>query len=237
MLETFNKLIEICKSHIILTDSKVVLGEPYIPYFPNDWNGVLVLAEAQNLSNSNTAYVNELKSLSSDERIKRLNLSNGIGNLGIAPWDDGSLKLAVESAFNIKVENTAVSNAVLWSQLTPDGNNLTPAHDLIERSIKLWIELLSCLKLDYIITAGSIAQQVITITKQAVAGSWRHTPLRLPSRMAMSRVSSMFRKNDLLKRYSEVARVLERHPDWTEGKYSLNKIFFACHAVSAASLD
>lgn len=235
MYEIIDKFIEICKHHIISSDIGVVISEPYIPYFPNEWNGILVLAEAQNLSKSNSAYVNKLKNLSSDERIKRLNRSNGVGDIGVAPWDDASLKLAVESAFAAKSENTAVSNAVLWSQVTTTKNNTNPSNELIERSIKLWIELIPCIKLDHVITAGSIAQQVITRTKQAVSGSWKHTSFRLPARTAMSRVSGLFRDTDLLKRYPEVASVLEKHPEWIQRKYRQNKIFFACHAVSVVS--
>ncbi|MCI0696952.1 hypothetical protein L0337_33720 [candidate division KSB1 bacterium] len=237
MYKTIDKLVEICKRHIIVSDTGVVISEPYIPYFPDAWNGILVLAEAQNLSRSNSAYVNELKNLSSDERIKRLYRSNGVGDLGIAPWDDASLKLAVESVFDAKAENTAASNAVLWSQVTTTKNNTNPSNELIERSIKLWIELIPIIKLDHVITAGSIAQQVITRTKQAISGSWKHTSFRLPARTAMSRISGLFRDTDLLKRYPEVASVLEKHPEWIPKKYRQNKIFFACHAVSVASGD
>ena len=36
--------------------------------------------------------------------------------IGVSPWDDGSLKLAIEAALDVSEEETAVSNAVLWSQ-------------------------------------------------------------------------------------------------------------------------
>jgi len=44
----------------------------------------------------------------------------------------------------------------------------------------------------------------------------------------------MFREDDLLRRYPEVAAVAERHPEWLV-KYRLNKVVFACHAVSVAA--
>lgn len=49
--ELRKKLVEICQSYGAYKGStKVVVDTPYIPYIPDNWNGVLVLAEAQNLN-------------------------------------------------------------------------------------------------------------------------------------------------------------------------------------------
>ena len=48
----------------------------------------------------------------------------------------------------------------------------------------------------------------------------------------MSRVSGMFRRNDLLKRYPEVKTAAGQHPEWLKANYSSNKIFFTRHATS-----
>lgn len=224
-------MIEICKRHIASEDLDVVITEPYIPHIPDKWNGFLVLAESQNLSNTNSSYVEKLKSMTSNERILRLQSEE---DLGIQPWDDGSLKLAIESAFNVTAEDTAVTNSIFWSQIDKFGNNRTPSSQLIDLSIKLWTDLLPLIKPIHIVTSGNISKRVIEEVKKAIGQSLHHTPLRLPSRTAMSRVSGMFSENDLLSRYPEVKRVKENHPDWLEGGYQLNKIFFACHAVSVA---
>ena len=222
-------LIEACRKHMPPDNIDVVIKEPYIPYFPDKWNDILVLAESQNLSNSNSQYVENLKSLSSTDRLCRL---RGPLNIGIQPWDDGSLKLAVEASFNKRAENTAVSNAILWSQVDEFGNNKNPSNDLITLSINLWADILQLIEPHYIITCGNYAHQVIGKINQMLKGSWENVQLRLPSRTAMSRISNMFPEKDLLFRYPEVNEVTQKHQEWLEGGYRQNKIFFACHAVS-----
>ncbi len=41
----------------------------------------------------------------------------------------------------------------------------------------------------------------------------------------------MYDEDDLLRRYPEVKKVLDIHPEWGEQQRK-NKVFFACHAVS-----
>lgn len=224
-------LFEICVNHIIPSESEipVVLPEPYVPFIPDEWNKILVLAESQNLSQTNSGgYVNKLRRISTRERIFRL---GGDSNIGVHPWDDGSLKLAIESSLDEKAENTAVSNAVLWSQIDSSGNNINPSDELINRSIKLWAELLPIFCPIHIVTCGRIAQKVIDQLPRTI-WSGKRTNLRLPSRAAMSRVSNMFTEKDLLSRYFEVKAVVQEHPEWAEAPYRQNEIFFACHAVS-----
>ncbi len=224
-----DKLIEICKEHVISSDIDVVICEPYIPYIPNDWNGILVLAESQNLSTRNSEYVEYLKSIPQNERFHRL---KDPSNNGIGPWDDGSIKLAIESAFETNAEKSAVSNAVLWSRVDVYGRNKTPSSELINHSISIWIDYLQVIRPFQIVTCGKIANKVIRETSQKLDYSLEHTELRLPSRTAMSRISGMFPERDLLSRYPEVLRVINIHPEWLKGGYRHNKVFFACHAVS-----
>jgi hypothetical protein len=222
-------LIEVCRNHMPPDNIDVVIREPYIPHFPDKWNNILVLAESQNLSNTNSRYVEKLKSLSTTDRFCRL---RGPLAIGIQPWDDGSLKLAVEASFDISSENTAVSNAILWSQIDEFGNNKNPSNDLITLSINLWADLIQLIEPQYIITCGNYAHQVIGTINQMLKVTWKSIQLRLPSRTAMSRISNMFPEKDLLFRYPEVKEVIQKHPEWLEGGYRQNKIFFACHAVS-----
>jgi hypothetical protein len=218
-------LLDICKKHIPPKSENAVISEGYIPYIPDNWNKILVLAESQNLSRQNKKYVDWIQSLTPIERMNRLNeYKNGIG---IQPWDDGSLKLAIESALNEKAENTGVSNAILWSQQSNTGANINPSNILLNLSALIWKEFLAILQPKLIITAGKKAEYVVKTS----CWSGQHIKLRLPAKTALSRVSGMFKADDLLMRYPEVNRIVIKNPSWVN-EYKQNKIFYACHAVS-----
>ncbi len=99
-----DKLIKVCENHILSASALAVVREPYFPFVPKGWNGVLVLVDSQYVSNDNDIYMDWLKNLSSCDKMKRLYL--GKDSVGIQPWDDGTLKLAVES-FNYNASETA----------------------------------------------------------------------------------------------------------------------------------
>ncbi len=108
-------MIEVCRRHVVSPDLHAILPEPYIPYIPDDWNGLLVLAESQNLASAGE-YRERLEKASSEDRFVRLSrCKNGTG-VGVQPWDDGHLKIAVKAALDVDPARTAVSNAVPWSQ-------------------------------------------------------------------------------------------------------------------------
>lgn len=221
------RLTGICENGILAVNEGAVFQEPYIPYIPDKWNGVLVLAEAQNLAKSNDDYVAILKAMNRKQKIERLYYAVKTENRAmIQPWDDGSLKLAIESALKVKACYTAVSNAVLWSQRSNTAN-INPSKFLMDRSARIWKEFLLILRPKIVITAGKKAEYVI----KKSCWSGQHIKLRLPAKTAMSRVSGMFQTKDLLKRYPEVNRVVIENPTWVK-EYKQNKIFFACHAVS-----
>jgi len=224
--------LEICARHVLPQELDAVVHEPYAPYVPQyrrEWNGTLVLAEAQNLSSCGDGYAERLKQMTPTQRFSRLYLE---ASLRIQPWDDGSIKLAVESAFDCKADEAAVSNAVLWSQVDAQGRNINPSKELQGLSAAFWVDLLPAMKPKRVISCGKVAQEIIEKTTAKTQGKWEHVHLRLPSPSAMSRVSGMFSETDLMTRYPEVATVVWDHPEWVDGGYRLNKIFFACHAVS-----
>jgi hypothetical protein len=224
-----DELVNICREHSLPQDHGVVIAEPYIPYIPKDWNRVLVLAEAQNLSDTNRSYVEGLKQQSPDARIRRLYGSSE--SIGIQPRDDGSLKLAAAAMFPSEpIDAFAVSNAVLWSMRTADGTNLNPDDALIQSSVKVWQRIQRILDPSLVIACGRVAH---VLSEQAF--SCHCLMLRLPARRAMSIMSGMFDQDDLLRRFPEVKSAIERHPSILSGSYSQNKIFFACHAVSLAN--
>jgi hypothetical protein len=221
-----SELVDVCKGFVLPNDGSVVIDEPYIPYIPEQWNGILVLAESQNLSLSNSDYVNTLLSMSPEERIERLGSSPDY--VGVFPWDDGSIKLAVEAALQVHSSQVAVSNAVLWSQRGKNKENTNPDIDLQGLSSEVWSKFLNILQPEKIICCGKIAQNVIS------KANWNGdvVNLRLPAKTAMSRVSGMFDEADLLKRYPEVRSVLNQNPSLIGESFRKNKIYYACHAVS-----
>lgn len=221
-------LMAVCKRHAFQAgEPRVTIPEPYIPFIPKRWNGVLVLAEAQNHGSRASKYLKWLKGAPPNQRINRLYAEET--SVGVQPWDDGSLKLAVEAALQVRAAETAVSNAVMWSQTGSGGTNKNPDNFLLERSSLAWKEMLAILNPRRIVTAGSVARQVISSAGMDSL-SWR-----LPAPMGMNRVSGMFSERDLLKRYPEVRQVVRDNPDWFKSGFRRNKIFYACHAVSVSS--
>ncbi|MCK9303803.1 MAG: hypothetical protein M0P27_00210 [Bacteroidales bacterium] len=59
-----DKLIKICEEHILPASALAASKEPYIPFIPKKWNGVLILVENQDLSKKNASYVEWLNGLS-----------------------------------------------------------------------------------------------------------------------------------------------------------------------------
>lgn len=211
-------------------DEKTIptVPEPYVPYIPSKWNGTLVLAEAQNHSKGST-YTEWLRSLSSEARMQRLGRGNRIG---VRPWDDGSLKLAVEVAFGIEADRTGVSNGVLWSLVDDKGNNRNPTLELIRKSQAVWTEMLGVLKPECIVAAGSVARRVVEAAlkggrQEAIMNAWP-----LPSPRVLSPISGTLDEKEWLRRFPEVAHGIAKRPDWVDGPLRKNRILYACLAVA-----
>ena len=224
-----NELSNICRRHTLPRPYDVVVPQPYVPFIPKNWNGVLVLAEAQNLSKGSPD-VEWLKSATADERISRLGRE---GRIAIRPWEDGSLKLAVEAALGISSAKTAVSNAVPWSLVDEKGNNKNPTPDLINRSKSLWSDLLQSLKPEHIVTAGAVARRTITGATEKCGDKPLCTAWPLPSPRLFSPISQTIDELELMRRFPEVAKVIGRNPEWVKTRRP-NKILFACLAVATA---
>lgn len=240
LMPCLNELLDACARHTLSEQDAeeianevdkrgrsgpIVIREAYIPYIPLQWNenGCLVLAESQNLANTND--IQKLRILTPQRRMNRL--SDG---LGVGPWDDGSLPCAIEAAFHLNSCETAVSNAVPWSRTTPDGRqNLNPSRTMKDKAVRFWEDLLPLINPTHIITAGNVAEDVIK--RADPARRYCRKNIRLPSRLAMSQKSGMFDVDDLLRRYPKVQQVVQDKPEWFQ-TYKRNKVFFACHVVS-----
>lgn len=233
ILQLRQKLVKICLDHgVYQGTTKVVIDVPYIPYIPENWNRVLVVAEAQNLD------VGSYANCSDEQKICRLypdrDSSKSYANAGpfpimdVKPWKDGSIPLALKAALDLNPYETAVCNACLWSQRN-GGANVNPNEEMQKQSKELWRAMWTELEphISKVVCCGSIASAILEFAGQKLK------ELRHPSPNAMSRVSGMFKIDDLLNRYPEVKTAYqELGADDIFSTYKLNKIFFACHAVS-----
>ena len=230
-MNTSHKLFNICQRHILKDQTLTRVPEPYIPFVPKNWNGTLVLAEAQNLS-INGKYFQWLSSLTTDERIYHLAANDQVG---IQPWDDGSLKLAVESALGIQADKTAVSNGVLWSLVDGKGNNKNPTTELMRHSQAVWAEMFALWKPEHIVTAGAVAARVLAGVFKNLNYKPRFTVWPLPSPRVLSPISKTVNEERLLRRFPEVTKAINANPTWVDGINRKNKILFSCLAVAAAT--
>ena len=232
--KVFAGLIDICRRYILSHEHGVIIPEPYVPFVPPRWNGILVLGEAQNLATDRTGYREWIEGCDREKRFRRLPRDHE--RIGVKHWDDGSLPVALSAALIAAPNQTSVSNAVLWSQSTAQGRNANPSEALLEKSAEIWSEMLLIIRPKTVVAAGSKAKAVITKAMERARINNVPTKFwRLPSPQTMSRISGMFSTTDLLSRYPEVARIAESNPHWFEDGNRPNKIFFACHAVSIES--
>lgn len=227
-----DEMVSLCLRHTIPADGpEVVVQEPYLPHVPRGWDGMLVLAEAQNLAKDGGLYVRELLQQSPERRTWRLQDGHSETAIGVAPWDDSHLKLAVEAAFGAEPSAVAVSNAVPWSQVSESGTNRNPEPALAQLAVRFWEQLLPLLRPRHIVTAGKTAREVIArVSHEAWDGRW--TKLAPPFSMYLSRLSGLFDQDDLIARFPEVRAVLERRPEYLALPNLRNRVLFACHAVS-----
>jgi hypothetical protein len=123
------KLFEVCAKHYLgeWERQQIVIPEPYIPHFlvgGAHWNGVLVLAEAQNLRNTEHDYPAKLKKAHADGNREtlwnRLNLSwsqfpkhfatvaDGVHrDVAIRPWQNGVIPSVVAAIAQFGGDNAA----------------------------------------------------------------------------------------------------------------------------------
>jgi len=225
-------LLNVCKKHCYQDAENIIVPEPYLPYVPENWNGILVLAESQ--SSAHPQYWKQVKKESILERMQRL--GKYPRELSIGPWDDGTIKLALQAIFegadlnNLKLEDVAVSNAVPWTR-KGTGKNLNPDEQMQAKAAEFWKEIFNVWKPDIkaLVVLGNVAKRVM---RNAVLEKYRVLELRLPSPNAINRVSGMFNCVDLKTRFPEVEKALHTLKIIEKEKQYQMKVFFACHAVS-----
>ncbi|HAX62183.1 MAG TPA: hypothetical protein DCX95_06510 [Elusimicrobia bacterium] len=221
------RLIKICEGEILVDCMDAIFPEPYIPYIPDKWNGVLVLAEAQNLAKSNDDYVATLKAMNTRQRIERLYYAVKTENrVRIQPWDDGSLKLAVAAALTKNPEETAVSNSVMWSLRQKNGVNRNPSKYLKVKSSNIWAKLLKEIKPKIVLTAGAVARSII----QPIWPLQKQVNLRLPSPIAMGILAGQTDDCEVESVHTIIQRMMKKYPCMFH-KYSRFKELYIWHAI------
>ena len=217
-------VLAICGKWGASAPTEAMVPEPYLPHVPENWNGILVLAESQQLAGAHE-YREWLEGLPSDQRMVRLSLGNPSG-VGVGPWDDGTVKLALKAMLpEIEVERTAVGNAVPWSRCTSKGTNANPSEVMKQSAITFWRDLLPVWRPVFrtVVLLGKVAR---TIASRA--GIRNSIALRLPSPNNINRICGMFDIDDLMTRYPEVREAGKE----VATELNLRNVFFACHAVS-----
>ena len=225
-----DQLIEICESKMLDGSQGAIFPEPYIPYIPDKWNGVLVLAEAQNLAKSNDNYVATLKNYDKRKKIERLYHAVKTENrVRIQPWDDGSLQLAVE-VLNEEPDKTAVSNSVMWSLRNKNGANKTPTAELKKNSRAIWTKLLKEMNPKIILTAGAVARSVI----QPIWSLEKQVNLRSSSPVAMAVLAGRTASKEVDSTRETINRLKKKYPDWFK-KHSRFKELYIWHTIKTVN--
>jgi len=247
-LKLREQLLSICWGYEIPKDEYLLYGRkpteydliPYAPYIPNKWNRILVIAESQQQSGKNLRgkeYIKKLSRACIDDLIFRLGNEEITGKkpdvqLGVTPWDEGYLKLAMLSCFpEYKTSEYALSNAIPWYL---DNGNSEQVYFLTELSIEFWTEILEVLKPKIIICSslGRFADYIISET--CYCDDKQCDKFDLCAAPFPEEVVHLFEESDLLERYPEVKNAIELNPNIVE-KSGLDKRFYISYAAHAVS--
>lgn len=226
MMDT-EPMLEVCRLYAAQAPECVVVREPYIPYIPENWNGLLALAESQNIDKK---YKQFLDGMSPEERFQRLGKRDR--RIDIQPWDDDSIKLMLKStAPTISIDRIAVSNGVPWS-LREDGRNVNPDKTAKSLAAEFWKGIFELISHDLkrIVTFGKVAAEVV----KAANVEFPTLNLRLPSPRARYPIHGLFDIEELLCRYEEVREAAVSLGIDLNGKKNKGLALFACHAASLA---
>lgn len=231
-------LIDVAAKHMMQTSEldnpglEIVIPESYVPYIPDHWNGMLTLAESQNLSKTNLKYCQRMERLTPRERMNRLSSRE---DLGVGPWDSGIMKLMIKSLDpKTNIDEIAVGNAVPWSCRTRAKlTNSNPTPVMCDHALEYWSEMIPAIgpKLQLIVTFGVVARDVIQRAVKNLKSACQVCPLRFPASIAMNQAASLFTTEDLLSWFPEVEDAC-RAMSKPVSHFSRGEIVFACHAAS-----
>ncbi|SHL46412.1 hypothetical protein SAMN05720764_11480 [Fibrobacter sp. UWH5] len=233
ILEIRKELAAICANELYSGLTDVVVPEPYIPYIPENWNGVLVVAEAQNITEK--SYSNYSK----NQKIVRLypnkdlsqnyEVSGPFPELDVKPWEDGTIPLALKAALDLNPWECAVGNACFWSRRCGNANE-NPNDEMKNQSKDLWLKMWPLLgeHITKVVCCGKIAWSIMDFV-----GDGKKLELKHSSRRILNPISDMLSEEDLFKFYPAVKKAYDELGfDKSNLSYKRNAVFYACHAVS-----
>jgi hypothetical protein len=213
--------------------SGMVIADPYIPFVPDEWNGILILSEAQNLGKVFGAHVGLLRDRSPEELLLRLypevrqmlypNSTAHSDALGVGPWDDGPLPFAASAVWDQQPSAFAVGNAVLWSETKSSGANATPGTARAP-SIDIWREFLAILNPRIVVAVGRVAYDVLRDAGAKNLVRWLSASPRV-----LTILTTLGEPSELRLRFPEVKRAEALFPSVKEPSW----LAYACHAVAA----
>jgi len=173
-------MLEICEKYKNQAPENVMFPEPYLPYMPDKpkkWNGILVLAEAQGRSSEYEERLRRRRT--SVERMTRLGwkkwkeppplFPNKPNWIGVGPWDDKTVKLALQAVFeganlnHLKLEDVAVSNAVPWTKKRSGSKNENPDEYMKAKAKDFWKDIFDVWKpeIKVLVVLGNIAEEIM----------------------------------------------------------------------------
>ena len=233
-MATLDELFAVCRRHAY-EGGDVVVPEPYVPHFPKKsrWNGVLVLAIAQNLSDSSRDYRKWLQALEQRDRWNRLNLDTSpLDGIGIGPWDDGTMKLSVAALLGVAaIDRVAVSNAIVWSG-RKTGSSKHLSSQVEEASVSFWADLLDALQPNRVL---AFSRRAATVMEKVMkkAGVEESELISLPAPFSRNYSFSFKMDTDrLLTAFPEVASALRDTKKHTTIENEPLAIHCACASVS-----
>lgn len=211
---------------------------PYAPYIPENWNRILVLAESQqlrSLNDGNKRYRQSLLAMEDEELIFRLG-NKKITNqspekqIGITPWDEGYLKLAMLSCYPaFTIDQFGVSNAVPWHL---NKKNKAQSAFLKRKSVTFWEEILPVLKPSIIVCTGVIADSIITDTGYCSKSSCRKIHIRSASQLHFV-VKKSYRYTEWLDQHLDVKEVSSKNGQMIDPQEPYRYfVWYAAHAFS-----
>ncbi len=215
----------------------LVLPEPYVPFLPAGSPTILVLAESQNLSDArHDAYATYLTARTTTPRQRFLRLQDGkraaipdAKGIGVQPWDDGTLPIAVRAALRVDPGEVAVSNAIPWSWTKGRANTRPFTGPVIDLAGDFWREILEHLNPGTVIAAGGVAQKVVARATKGLTTPPEVIPWSLPS-ARLDAVAGMFDPKDMMRRYGIPEHI--QVEVLTNRDLGRRWALYVCHAVS-----
>ena len=243
-----NQLVAICRDPDLSQPDPMISTAnydklPYIPFIPENWNGILVLAESQQLSGNKKGNIDYIKLLNEADEIDQI---TRLGNktitekepefkIGITPWDDGYIKLAMTACYpNKNINEFSVSNVIPWYFIR---SNKLHRKEYIILSNLYWQKIIPIL-IDYglntIIRTGTYARNILN-SKLVNNERLMKSVYYLRSASQLERVAYLFDSNDLKAHYSDINKDINKLKSIQEEEINLDTeshIFYTAHALS-----